>query len=321
MRAGAHIELVSILTPNRRDAAATSPTPTRPANAFVLSGGGSAGAAQVGMLRALVERGIRPDVIVGCSVGALNAAFFAVDPTLGRIDELEQMWRSLDRSNVFGAGRRQPLTNLLRRECYLYEPTGLHRVIRDAVPLADLSETKIPCHVVTTDLGHGSARYWTSGDPVKVLGASACLPGIFPPVDIDGSLHVDGGVACPLPVAHAVGQLAARTTWALDVSGASIGRRDERMTALDVLLLSFSISRSLLTQADEAGPDQKVVRIPKIDLGRHDMRDFGRTTELIRLGYESASAHLDAMGPVTVDLTRAAARTSVWRRVPLPRRA
>jgi NTE family protein len=314
--------MVSLLASQRRDAPAVATADVRPAQAFVLSGGGSAGAAQVGMLRALLEAGTKPDLVVGCSVGALNAAFLAVDPTLSRIDELEQMWLGLDRGNVFGAGRRQPLTNLLRRECYLYEPAGLHRVIRQAVPLRDLSETAIPCHVVTTDLTSGSARYWTSGDPVAVLGASACLPGIFPPVLIDGSLQVDGGVACPVPVSRAVG-LSARMTWTLDVSGGSIGRRDERMTALDVLLLSFSISRSLLNQGEDVvGADQRVVRLPRIELGRHDMRDFSRTAELIAMGYDSTRAHLAALDATSVDLSAVEVpRASGWRRLPRPRRA
>jgi NTE family protein len=313
---------MSLLASHRRDAPAVNTGDVRPAQAFVLSGGGSAGAAQVGMLRALLEAGIKPDVVVGCSVGAINAAFLAIDPSLSRIDDLERLWRGLDRGNVFGAGRRQPLTNLLRRECYLYEPAGLHRVIRQAVPIADLSETAIPCHIVTTDLTTGSARYWTSGDPVAVLGASACLPGIFPPVVIDGSPQVDGGVACPVPISRAVG-LSARTTWTLDVSGGSIGRRDERMTALDVLLLSFSISRSLLNQGDDAGagPDQTVVRLPRVDLGRHDMRDFSRTGELIQLGYDSTRAHLEQLETERLDLVDTEhQRTSVWRRIPLARR-
>jgi NTE family protein len=76
-----------------------------PEVAFVLPGGGSAGAAQVGILRSLLEAGIRPDVLVGCSVGALNAAFFAVEPTLDQVDRMETLWRGLSRGTVFGAGR------------------------------------------------------------------------------------------------------------------------------------------------------------------------------------------------------------------------
>ena len=85
--------------------AATTGRP-RVRDAIVLSGGGSLGAAQVGALRALLESGVRPDLVVGCSVGALNAAFLAMDPTPGRVDELEAVWRKLDRADVFGPARR-----------------------------------------------------------------------------------------------------------------------------------------------------------------------------------------------------------------------
>jgi NTE family protein len=114
------------------------------------------------------------------------------------------------------------------------------------VPLADLADTQIPCHVVTTDLMTGAPCWWSSGDPVTVLTASACLPAVFPPVPLGDSLHVDGGVTRPVPLQRAL-ELGADRTWVIDVSGGSIGRRDERMNALDVLLLSFAISRPTST--------------------------------------------------------------------------
>ena len=265
-------------------------------HAFVLSGGGSAGAAQVGMLRALFEAGIVPSLLVGCSVGALNAAFVAMDPTLDRIDELDRLWRGLDRRSVFGSGRAQAVTHLLRRDAHLYEPTGLLQIIERFVPVDDLAKTAVPCHVVTTDLETGLPAFWSSGDPRTVLAASACLPAIFPPVALGGSLHVDGGVTCPLPLGRAL-ELGATQVWALDVSGGSVGRRGDRMTALDVLLLSFSISRHLLNSSARAAvdTDARVVRLPEVDLGRLDLRDFSRTPALIDAGYAAARAGLGSV--------------------------
>jgi NTE family protein len=264
-----------------------------PTHAFVLSGGGSAGAVQVGMLRALFEAGIRPSYVVGCSVGALNAAFVALDPTLERVLELERLWRTLDRRSVFGSGRAVAVAHIVRRDAHLYEPDGLIEIIRRFVPIDDLSQTAIPCHVVTTDLASGKPVFWTSGLPESVLAASACLPAIFPPVELQGGLHVDGGVTCPLPLQHAI-DLGADFTWVLDVSGGSVGRRGDRMTALDVLLLSFSISRSLLNERSRgAGDDDPhVLRLPEVDLGRLDLRDFSRTPELIAAGYAAGRARV-----------------------------
>ena len=256
----------------------------RPREAVVLSGGGSLGAAQIGALRALLEAGIRPDLFVGCSVGALNAAAMASDPTLGRLDELERIWRGLTARDVFGGTRRTVATHLVRRDDHLYEPEALRALLRRAVPLRDLSETVVPCHVVTTDLQNGASCWWSSGDPVTVLSASACLPAVFPPVALGGSLHVDGGVTNPVPVSRAL-DLGATRTWVLDVTGGTLGRRDARMTALDVLLLSFAISRSGLDTRPADRPGQRVARLPKLETDQHELRDFSKTAALIDQGY------------------------------------
>jgi NTE family protein len=252
--------------------------------AVVLSGGGSLGAVQIGALRALLEAGITPDLFVGCSVGALNAAALAMDPSIARLNEIERIWRSLDRKDVFGGNRRMLATHLVRRDDHLYEPDALRELIRRTVPIADLAETVVPCHVVTTDLHTGSSCWWTSGDPVTVLTASACLPAVFPPVPLGGSVHVDGGVTCPVPTSRAL-DLGAARTWVLDVTGGSLGRRDERMSALDVLLLSFAITRSQLDLHAEDRPGQRVARLPRLELDRYELRDFSHTPELMDRGY------------------------------------
>lgn len=255
--------------------------------AVVLSGGGSLGAVQVGALRALLESGVQPDLLVGCSVGALHAAFLAVEPTLARVSELERVWRTLDRTDVFGRGRLATglIQVAVRKEDHLYEPHALRALVRRWVPVADLADTAVPCHVVTTDLLTGRTCWWDAGDPVDVLTASACLPALFSPVPLDGTLHVDGGVTCPVPVRRAL-ELGAARTWVLDVSGGSLGRRDERMSALDVLLMSFAISRSRLDRGDEDPPThQRVVRLPQLDVGGHELRDFSRTAPLMQAGY------------------------------------
>jgi NTE family protein len=264
----------------------------RPQEVFVLSGGGSLGAAQVGAMRALLEAGITPDAVVGCSVGALNAAFLAVDPTPARLGQLEDVWRRLTREDVFGRGRA--LLHAVRRDDHLYEPHSLRALVRSWVPLADLGETAIPCHVVTTDLERGQPAWWTSGDPVEVLSASACLPALFPPVRLGDSLHVDGGVTAPVPVERAL-ELGAARVWVLDVTGGSLGRKGNRMTALDVLLQSFAISRLQLDRpATGLRPDQELIRLRRPDLGAIEMRDFSQTPRLMAAGYAVAQEALAA---------------------------
>lgn len=262
--------------------------PHPPVDAFVLSGGGSLGAAQVGALKALTEAGVRPDFLVGCSVGALNAGFFGCDPTMERVRDLERLWLSLTAADVFGKGHAV-VGHILRRHTHIYDADALQALIRRGMTVDDLGKTAVPVHVVTTNLRSGMPEWWSSGAPVDVLSASACLPGIFPPVSFDADLHVDGGVTCPVPVVKAL-ELGADRVWLIDVRGGSVGRRDSRMTALDVLLLSFSITRDALTHGLPA--DARVVRLPKVDTGPMDMRDFSRTRELIDTCYELTRTHL-----------------------------
>lgn len=278
----------------------------RPRNAIVLSGGGSLGAAQVGAMRALYDAGIRPDLFVGCSVGALNAAFMAVDPTPERLDELERIWRKLDRSDIFGRVNKrsatQALLHAVRRDDHLYEPDSLRALIRAWVPLKDLGDTAVPCHVVTTDLHTGTPCWWSDGDPLAILTASACLPALFPPVSLGGSLHVDGGVTSPVPIERAL-DLGAMRVWVLDVSGGSLGRRDDRMSALDVLLQSFAISRMHLDRPlTGMRPDQEVMRLRRPDVGRLEMRDFTQTPRLMAAGYAVAREAL-ALARVPIQRT------------------
>ena len=297
------MSVLTALVPRR----AARPAPGGYREAVVLSGGGSLGAAQIGALRALLESGVRPDLLVGCSVGALNAAALAVDPVPARLDALEQAWRGLSAQDVFGPSRRlasHALQVAVRRQDHLYESHALRALVQRFVPVSDLAQTAVPCHVVTTDLRSGESCWWSSGDPVGVLTASACLPAVFAPVPLADSLHVEGGVTCPVPVDRAV-QLGAARTWVIDVTGGSIGRRDDRMNALDVLLLSFAISRSHLGRPTAPPrPDQRIVRLPRLDVGPIELRDFSHTGRLIDAGYAAGLAAVQAEAASAVPRSR-----------------
>ena len=273
----------------RRIAAVADTTPS-PQDVVVLSGGGSLGAAQVGALQALFEAGITPGAVIGCSVGAINAAYVALNPTLEQVIALEQVWRSMSRREVFPGGRWTIARRLVGRANHLYSPEGMRTLLATCVPIDDLADTAIPCHVVTTDLLRGEPTWWTSGNPVDVLSASACLPGLFPPVEIDGRTYVDGGVSCPVPTQRAL-DLGAARVWVLNVSRDFHGWADRKMSALDVLLESFAISRQHLGRhSPVVAPGQQIVTLPSLEIGRHDMRDFSKTPRLIALGREAGRA-------------------------------
>jgi NTE family protein len=267
---------------------------TPPQVAFVLPAGGSTGAVQVGILRALAERGIVPDVVVGCSVGALNAAFFALDPGVTQARELAGVWHSLGRRDVFGTGRARALARIIRRRDHIYDPGPLRSLIRTMVPLADLADAPVPVHVVTTDLDLGLARWWTQGPAHELLYASACLPGLFPPVIIDGHRHVDGGVLEPVPVQRAV-DTDASVVYVLSQNFGPGEDVPPRMAALHVLLRSFGVSRyaRLPDPGSFARLGQRVVVVPGAPVIGLDITDFTHTRRLISDSVTRAHRFLD----------------------------
>lgn len=174
--------------------------------AFVLSGGGSLGAVQVGMLRALAARGTRPDLVVGTSAGALNAAYVAGHGT-GRdaLDELAGVWHGLRRRDVFPVDPLRQLLALGGRRPSLCPPDSLRRLIEAHLPYRTLDDAPVvPVHVIATDLLSGREVVLSAGDAVSAVLASAAIPGVFPPVERDGRLLVDGGVADNTAISQAV---------------------------------------------------------------------------------------------------------------------
>jgi NTE family protein len=172
--------------------------------AFVLSGGGSLGAVQVGMLGALAERGVRPDFLVGASAGALNATFigergFSVDA----VDELAAIWRGLRRQDVFPFSPQRQFLALAGVRPSLCAPDGLRRLIAGHLAVEHLEDMVIPVHVVATEVLSGKEVLLSSGDAAKAVLASASIPAVLPPVSIDGMALFDGGIANNTPISHA----------------------------------------------------------------------------------------------------------------------
>jgi NTE family protein len=171
--------------------------------AFVLQGGGSLSAGQVGMLQALGEAGIRPDVIVGSSAGALNAVAFGQDPTAGGLEELRQRWNSVHRHDVF---RMQPgplLAGLSGRSAGLLSPRRFRIWLSAGLHIRDLDDAVIPTAVVATDADSGETVVLSHGSAMDALLASTAIPGVFPPVRIGGRWLMDGGVGADIPLRQA----------------------------------------------------------------------------------------------------------------------
>jgi NTE family protein len=173
--------------------------------AYVLSGGGSLGAVQVGMLQALSERDVTPDLVIGTSVGALNAAYLAGHGADFRaLDDLDALWRSLRRSQVFPMEPLRMGAAALGRAPSLCRPAALRELIRHHLPFTRLEDAAIPVQVIATDVRSGSEVVLTQGDAVDAVMASAALPAVFPAVHIAGRDLIDGGVTDNAPISQAI---------------------------------------------------------------------------------------------------------------------
>lgn len=267
-------------------------TPVEPGKvAVVLSGGGNRGVAQVGMLRALVEAGVHPDVVVGTSVGSLNAAALARDPSVKGVDDLEAVWIGLSRERLFGDGRLTRAWRLASRASYLFGSEGLAEII-DGFGVERFSDLALPLRVIACDLGTGAEAVFAAGPLKPALLASCALPGVYAPVEHDGRLLVDGGVVNNVPVSHALaGPI--EHVYVCDTS-AELDAQVPR-SALEVITRSFAIARQSRARRDEEryGNDPRVVFLPRVDDHRRPF-DFGGADDLIAAGYAAAREFLAA---------------------------
>lgn len=284
----------------RSTARVTLPLPIAPravveplGTAFVLSGGGNHGAAQVGMLQALLEAGITPDVIVGTSVGALNGAALAADPTLEGVLRLEKLWRRTRAEHIFPGGRIKRAWALVGGGTHLCPNRGLVGLIDGVVPNMDFGDLVVPLRVIATDLNSGEEVVFAAGSLKPALLASAALPGTFPPVPHDSRLLIDGGVVDNVPLSHAFAGPVARV-FVLNVTAAA--GADALRNPLDVVLRAFAIARNQRFDREVAAapPGVEVVLLPRPEDSRSPF-DFSHPEDLIIQAHALASAHLESL--------------------------
>ncbi len=229
--------------------------------AFVLGGGGVLGAHEVGMLRALSEAGIVPDVIVGTSVGAINGAFVAADPD-DAAQRLGGLWQGADLQQAFSGNILGRAATLARSRTHLHAIEPLAAMLERALPVADFADLALPFHCVAASIERASARWFSSGPLVPAVLASCAVPGLLPPIEVDGEHYFDGGLVHSIPVGRAV-ELGAGIIYVLHVG------RVERPLApprrlWEVGLVAFEIARRHRFHEEMAAlpPDVQVHVLP-----------------------------------------------------------
>jgi NTE family protein len=261
--------------------------------AFVLSGGGNLGAIQVGMLRALAEHEIRPDLVLGASVGAMNGAAYAQRPSLPGIARIEELWRSLDGREVMPSGWLPGAVALARRGESLHGNEGVRKVIESILTVEAFDELELPFQCVATDVAAAREQWFHSGALVEPILASAALPAVYPAVEIGGVRYLDGAIVNDVPVSRAV-ELGARTIYVLHC-GSFDRPRPEPKRPLDVVVQAYWIARHHRFKRDIAslpsGVDAVVLPTGQPPLMRFN--DFTRSGELIAAAHRASSEFLD----------------------------
>jgi len=210
--------------------------------AFVLGGGGGPfGAHEVGMLRALVERGIAPDLVLGTSVGAINGVAIAADPGPTGIERLAGLWADMDRGDVFAESLLGRVATLARTRTHLHDNRPLRALLSAALPVDRIEDLVVRFQCVAASI-EGACEHWFQDGPlVDAVLASTAVPGLLPPVEIAGEHFIDGGIVNSIPVSRAVA-LGARQVFVLHV-----GRLDRPLEPprwpWEVALVAFEIAR------------------------------------------------------------------------------
>ncbi|MCW3062970.1 MAG: patatin [Solirubrobacterales bacterium] len=268
----------------------------RVSRAFVLSGGASLGAVQVGMLQALFERGIAPDVIVGSSAGAINGAFIASrEPTVQTARELGEVWQGLHRGTIFPL---RPVTGLLGfvgRSSHVVPDGSLRRLITRHVGFDRLEDARVPLHVIVTDVLSGGEVRLSRGPAVDAVMASAAIPGVFAPVALDGRLLIDGGVCDNTPLSHAI-ELGADEIYVLP-AGFACDRDTPPRGALAMLLhaMSVMLAQRLLVDIELYRERARLVVLP-IPCPQHVLPiDFSHAAELVDCALAESRSFLDSL--------------------------
>jgi len=265
--------------------------------AFVLSGGASLGAIQAGMLEALYERRIQPDLIVGASVGAVNGAFIAGRPqSVGTAEELADIWRGLRRSDVFPISPLTGLLGIAGLRGHLVAGSSLRRLVAQHLTGDRLEEMRIPLHVVVVDVITGEELVLSRGPALDAVLASSAIPGVLPPVDWGARSLFDGGVANNTPISQAIA-LGAERIYVLPTGHAcALENAPGKPLAMALHAISLITQRRLIEDVEHHRDDADLIVLPPpcpLDVAPVD---FSRADELIARAYADSAEFLDRGG-------------------------
>ena len=265
--------------------------------AFVLGGGGSLGAVQVGMLQALAERGVEPDLMVGTSCGAMNAAWVAGHGmSSDSLTELAAVWTSLRRSDIFPVDARQMLRGLLGLSPAVATNRKLRQFIDTHSSIHDLAQAQVPVHFVAADLLSGRDVLISTGDLATGVLASCAIPGVLPPVERAGGHLIDGALAHHTGIAQAV-ELGATVVYILPTGAAcALSRAPRSAAGVALHSLSLLIEQRLSHEVAAIQAATTIKLLPPLCPLAVSAADFSHARELITRARRSSLRWIDSGG-------------------------
>ncbi len=265
--------------------------------AFVLGGGGLLGAVEVGMLRALFEHDVAPDLVLGTSVGAINGLVVAHDPTIAAADRLLDLWGSVGEANeVYSDRTWRQVRRAVRTGTHLYSAEPLRERLEEEFGKLTFEELSVEFQCCAASIERAAEHWFSKGAVVPAVVASAAVPGLLPPALVDGEHYLDGGIVNSIPVGRAA-QLGADRIFVLQV-----GRIDRPLTAprrpWEVARVSFEIARRHRFVREMAELPEGVVAhvLPAAGSASDDSpmayRDTSQVAGRIEAAYEASMAYL-----------------------------
>jgi NTE family protein len=266
--------------------------------AFVLGGGGLLGAVEVGMVRALVERGVRPDLVLGTSVGALNGLVVASDPTPAVVDRLLDLWRSVGESNeVYSDPAWRQVSRAMLTGTHLHSAAPLRDRLEEEFGGVTFGDLAVEFQCCAASIERSAEHWFTEGAVVPAVMASAAVPGLLPPARVGNEHYLDGGIVNSIPVGRAV-QLGADRIFVLQV-----GRIDRPLTPprkpWEVAKVSFEIARRhrFVREMAELPEGVEAHVLPAAGSAKDDSprayRDTSQVAARIEAAYDASRAYLE----------------------------
>ncbi len=269
--------------------------------AFVLGGGGRWGAVELGMLRALVDANLKPDLVIGTSIGAFNGAVFAADPSAAGIARLERLWDEVASADLLGANLFERVRSFTRLRVAIQDASPLRELLEQALPVRTFEELEVDFQCVAASIERAAEHWFDHGALIDALLASAAVPALFPPVEIQGEHFYDGGLVNSVPVDKAI-ELGASEIYVLQVGRLEQPLRPPKRI-YETALLAFEIARRhrFGSLRDKTLPGVEIHVLPSANPVEFDDRrqlrwsDMSETAGLTEAAYDATSQYLDEL--------------------------